>query len=49
MLPMIPFKVGFTNGLMSESMIFYFLALIFCTCRNTGGVLDGEEHLELIP
>ena len=49
MLPMIPFKVGFTNGLMSESMRFYFLALIFCTCRNTGGVLDGEEHLELIP
>lgn len=36
MLPDSPFRLGFTNGLMSESMVFFFL-VIWLTGRKTAG------------
>lgn len=49
LLPESAFRVGFTNGLMSESMIFWFAWLLIFTCRNKGGILDGEETLTILP
>ena len=47
-MPDIPARLGFKNGLMSESMIILFAVLIICTVKNIHGVAD-EEKFTLIP
>lgn len=47
-MPDIPARLGFKNGLMSESMIILFAVLIICTVKNIRGVAD-EDGFTLIP
>lgn len=50
LLPDTPFRLGFTNGLMSESMIWFFLLIWFVGSRRTGtrqdegGYDEGKSH-----
>ena len=47
-MPDIPARLGFKNGLMRESMIILFAVLVICTVKNIHGVAD-EEKFTLIP
>ena len=47
-MPDIPARLGFKNGLMSESMIILFAVLVICTVKNIHGVAD-EKKFTLIP
>ena len=47
-MPDVPARLGFKNGLMSESMIILFAVLVICTVKNIHGVAD-EEKFTLIP
>lgn len=47
-MPDIPARLGFKNGLMSESMIILFAVLSICTAKNIRGVAD-EDGFTLIP
>lgn len=46
-MPDIPARLGFKNGLMSESMIILFAVLSICTAKNIRGVAD-EDGFTLI-
>lgn len=47
-MPDIHARLGFKNGLMSESMIILFAVLSICTAKNIRGVAD-EDDFTLIP